>query len=148
MGAYPPTGVPVDGLYKIFYDGFVVNYKRIFNVGVGVHLLYVIAAFLIIIGIKNSLLLKRLFSCKPLKWLGNLSIYIYICHFPVIWTLGAFVFYHSYLLTKSLFTSGILCWGISCMTILLISVMLKALYDRCLKEKIFRLSVLILNINC
>ena len=93
LGAYPPTGVPVHGVYNWMYETIVSKLNRTFFDGHGVWHIYIIASGLMMFGIIKSDLLKRVFSNKVFVFLGELSMIIYLCHIPVIWSLGAFTFY-------------------------------------------------------
>lgn len=63
-----------------------------FNVRTGLHVVYVIAAMLIIYGIIECEIIEKIFSNKLFVWLGERSMYLYIVHIPVLWSVVAGTF--------------------------------------------------------
>lgn len=145
LGAYPPSGNPVHGMYKFIYDIFIEKLNTIFFGNHGVYLIYTVSASFIILGIKNSRLLSKLFSMKILVKLGEVSMYVYFCHIPVIWSLGAAVFYYSYIRNDSLLLSSFLCFVVSVTAAIIVAFLLKLLNDKCFKEFIFKASTFVVS---
>lgn len=71
IGAYPPTGIPAAGMYRWVYDMILTKINVLFNRTIGVHLLYILGTFLILLGIIKCDGLKKLFSIKVLHYLGT-----------------------------------------------------------------------------
>lgn len=67
LGAYPPTGIPVAGMYNKVYIFFVVSYNKVFDTLYGVHFMYVVASAMIILGVINNDLLRNFFGGDCLK---------------------------------------------------------------------------------
>lgn len=136
IGAYPPTGVPAAGMYRWVYDGILTKINAVANRTIGVHLLYILGAFLIMYGIIKCDGLKKMFSCKVLHYLGTLSMYIYICHIPVIWSVAAYVFYRMYAKGNNIFVSAAVCASVGIWVTIACSVMLKKADDAVIGQKV------------
>ncbi len=136
MGAYPPTGIPVDGMYHYIYKYIISNYNILTNSVSGVIAWYVISAFLILFGIIKSKQLMKMLSNRLFHFLGSISIYIYICHIPVIWSIGAFSFYTLYTNNHSIFLSALICSVTSMVVTILCAYLLKKINDTFLENKI------------
>lgn len=106
------------------------------NNNVGVHALYIMGAFLVILGIIKSDGLKKVFSFKPMHYLGTLSMYIYICHIPVIWSVAAYVFYRMYAKGNNIFVSAAVCASVGIWVTIACSVMLKKADDAVIGQKV------------
>lgn len=48
-------------------------------------------AFFVIIACANSIILRKAVGCKPLDWLGNISMGVYILHVPIFCTLSSYL---------------------------------------------------------
>ena len=92
LGAYPPTGVPQAGIYEIIYRYIISRYNACLRVETGVHMLYVIAAALIMFGCISCRYIRRGISNRVFLYLGERSFYIYILHFPIIMSATAWTF--------------------------------------------------------
>lgn len=79
------------------------------NRNLGVHVIYILGAFLILLGIIKCDGLKKVFSFKVFHYLGTISMYIYICHIPVIWSVAAYTFYRVYAGGNNIFVSAAVC---------------------------------------
>lgn len=136
MGTYPPTGIPVHGMYHWLYEVVIKRFNALVNNNVGVHALYIMGAFLVILGIIKSDGLKKVFSFKPMHYLGTLSMYIYICHIPVIWSVAAYVFYRMYAKGNNIFVSAAVCASVGIWVTIACSVMLKKADDAVIGQKV------------
>lgn len=136
LGAYPPTGIPAGGIYRLIYDFVLTKINTLANKVLGVHVLYIVAAFLIIYGLIKCDGLKKMFSCKVLHYLGTISMYIYICHIPVIWSVVAYVFYTMYSKGNNIFVSASVCAGVGIWVTIACAVMLKKADDEFIGQRV------------
>lgn len=82
MGGYPTYVIP-DNYYSVFkYIHLEGNYQ----------LIHIIGAFLLILVVLSSNLLKKIFSCKFLYLFGNISYAIYLWHIPILMSIGCYSF--------------------------------------------------------
>ncbi len=136
MGAYPPTGIPVDGMYHYIYKYIISNFNTLTDSVSGVIVWYVISAFLVLFGIMKSKQLMKMLSNRLFHFLGSISFYIYICHIPVIWSIGAFSFYILYTNNNDIFLSALFCTITSIVVTILCACLLKKINDVFLENKI------------
>lgn len=54
-----------------------------------------IGAVIILLGVCMSVSAKRLLSSAPALWLGKISFSLYLIHFPILFSLGAWIFLHA-----------------------------------------------------
>lgn len=69
--------------------------------------------------------MKKDFSFKVFHYLGTISMYIYICHIPVIWSVAAYTFYRAYAEGNSIFVSAAVCAGVGIWVTIAWAVVLK-----------------------
>lgn len=136
IGAYPPTGIPASGMYRWIYDVLLMKINALTGKVIGVHILYILGAFLVVYGIIQCDGLKKMFSGRALHYLGSISMYVYICHIPVIWTVGAYVFYRMYGKGNNIFVSALVCAGIGIWVIFACAVMLKKVDEVFVGQKV------------
>lgn len=110
MGGYPPSAVPKSGIYSYIYTGFVKNYNYILDSNTGTHFLYTAAAFCILYGLYKNKLLIKIFESKVLLFLGERSLYIYLVHAPIIFSLTAFSFVKAYDWNNNYLTSVVIAY--------------------------------------
>lgn len=132
-------------MYRVIYDVLIKNINWLFNKNTGVHLWYVISAFLILLGIIKSNLLKKAFSVRPLHFCGNVSMYVYICHIPVIWSVSAFIFFKMYTMNINIFMSAFVCSMVGILVTFICAFLLKKLDDLFMNKKIRQLTQKLLN---
>lgn len=96
LGSYPPSGIPQSGIYGWIYQNVVVKYNEFLLVGTGVHLMYVLAAALILFGCISCVFLRKSMENPLFVWLGERSFYIYILHIPIIMSVTAWTFVKIY----------------------------------------------------
>lgn len=125
IGAYPPTGIPAAGMYRWIYDVILTRLNALVNRNLGVHVIYILGAFLILLGIIKCDGLKKVFSFKVFHYLGTISMYIYICHIPVIWSVAAYTFYRVYAGGNNIFVSAAVCAGVGIWVTIACAVVLK-----------------------
>jgi peptidoglycan/LPS O-acetylase OafA/YrhL len=141
MGAYPPTGIPVDGMYHYIYKYIISNYNTLTNSESGPIVWYVISSFLVLFGIMKSKQLIKMVSNRLFHFLGSISFYIYICHIPVIWTIGAFSYYKLYTNNNDIFLSAFICTVTSIVVTILCACLLKKINDVFLENKISKVTL-------
>jgi len=96
MGAYPPSGIPESGIYNIVYKYIIFQYNSFLNTQSGTHLWYVIAAFGVVYGLMEGEIVKKFFEKKAFVCLGDRSLYLYLVHTPVIFSVTAYIFVKAY----------------------------------------------------
>jgi peptidoglycan/LPS O-acetylase OafA/YrhL len=83
LGSYP-AGMDVSNTIYIFLQfGFISNNPMLFHI---------LGSVCILLAILNSKKLQRLFSTRPLAFLGRISFPMYLMHLPVIGTFTCFLF--------------------------------------------------------
>lgn len=96
LGSYPPSGIPQSGIYGWIYQNVIVRYNGLLLVDTGVHLMYVLAAALILFGCISCLWVRKGMENPVFVWLGERSFYIYILHLPIIMSVTAWTFVKVY----------------------------------------------------
>lgn len=136
LGAYPLNGIPASGMYRWVYDVVLTKINALANRNIGVNVLYILGVFFILLGVIKCDWLKKVFSCKAIHYIGTLSMYIYICHIPVIWSLGAYVFYKLYSEGNHIFVSASVCAGVSIVVSIVGSMVLKKVDDTFIGQRV------------
>ncbi len=139
MGAYPATGEPANGIYKIVYTYIIMPINTVIPGGSGIHLWYIIAAALMIIGTMMSPFIQKALSKRLLISIGKVSMFTYLCHIPILWTFVAWLYYTLESSGKSDHVKTIvLCYLLGLLVIYGCSYLFMLLYNKVLKKFVYK----------
>lgn len=133
LGGYPPSCIPGQGIYNVLYKLVINPYNIIFETNTGTHILYVFAATLVLTGILKCVMLQKLFEKKLFYNIGRNSLYIYLMHIPIIFSLNAFLFINFFDLSGKYNRSVLFSCFFTWIVILIVSNIMTNIFDWRLK---------------
>lgn len=120
LGSYPAGMDVTNTMYTFFQFSFINDNPMFFHI---------LGSVCIMLAILNSKKLQRLFSTRPLAFLGRISFPMYLVHLPIIGTFSCFLFLVS-LKYFNYYASFAVSFGFSIISIFIASVFINRYIDK------------------